>query len=51
MASEGEEPITNKKASDGNEIQKYIQEKMSKILSKISSTSLATSGEHYTFTS
>ena len=50
MASEGEEPITNKKANDGNDIKKYIQEEMSKILQKISSTSLATSGEHYAFT-
>ena len=51
MASEGEEPITNKKASDKNEIQKYIQEEMSKILQKISSTSLATFGEYDAFTS
>ena len=51
MASEREEPITTKKTSDENEIQKYIQEEMSKILHKISSTSLATSGEYYAFTS
>ena len=31
--------------------QQYIQEEMSKILQKISSTSLATSSEHYAFTS
>ena len=50
MVSEGEEPIINKKANDGNDIQKYIQEEMSKILQKISSTSLAAFGEHYAFT-
>ncbi|XP_078427688.1 DENN (AEX-3) domain-containing protein isoform X1 [Wolffia australiana] len=49
VASEGGEPST-KKSNDGGEIQKLIQSEMSKILQKISSTSLARSGEHFAFT-
>ena len=50
MASEEEGSTSNKDTNSGHEIQKYIQEEMSKILQKMSSTSLVKSGESFAFT-
>ena len=50
MANEEEGPTPNKDTNSGQKIQKYIQEEMSKILQKMSSTSLVKSGESFAFT-